>query len=96
MTTDRRHTPRIQILGKLDGRAIALDVAVSVTEMSLGGMGIQTAIPFTVGEVHAFQVTLGDDSVVQLKGRVAHCTKLEGESACYLSGIQFLEDAGDD
>jgi hypothetical protein len=92
MSHDRRRSPRVAILGKLHGRIVTLDVAIAVAEISLGGMGIQTDVPFPVGAVHSFQLTLGDDSVVHLKGRVAHCQRLPGEAERYLSGIQFLED----
>ena len=95
MSTDRRNNPRIQILGRLHGRAIALDVPVTVTEISLGGMGLLTELPFPVGAIHEFQLTLGDNSVVVLQGRVAHCQKIESEGKQFLSGIQFI-DEGDD
>ena len=92
MTSDRRGNPRIQILGRLHGRAIALDVPVRVTEISLGGMALVTDIPFPVGAVHEFQLTLGDNSVVMLRGRVAHCQKIESDGTQFLSGIQFVDD----
>jgi len=96
MTVDRRQNPRVAILGKLHGRAVTLDVSVVVTEISLGGMGIQTNIPFPVDAVHTFQLTLGDNSVVHLKGRVKHCQKLADEPERFHSGIQFLDEKADD
>jgi hypothetical protein len=93
---ERRSNPRVAILGKLHGRAVALDVSVTVTEISLSGMGIQTNIPFPVDAVHLFQLTLGDNSVVHLKGRVKHCQKLDDEPERFLSGIQFLDEKADD
>jgi hypothetical protein len=77
----------------MNGRAVALDVPVTVTEISLGGMGILTDTEFEVGSVHDFQLTLGDDSLVHLKGRVAHCRKVSDAAPRYLSGIQFIGDA---
>jgi PilZ domain len=95
LTSDRRRNPRIQILGNFHGRVVALELPVVVTEISLGGMAIQTDIQFPVGSIHEFQLTLGDDSVVVLKGKVAHCQKaVEGNQ--YLSGIQFIDDPADD
>jgi hypothetical protein len=96
MTIDRRRNPRVQILGNLHGRVVTLDVPVTVTEISLGGMGIQTEMPFPIDAVHTFQLTLGDNSVVHLKGRVAHCNKLAGEPDRYISGIQFLDEKSDE
>ena len=96
MSIDRRRAPRVAILGKLHGRVVTLDVVVTVIEISLGGMRIETAVPFPVDAVHAFQLTLGDNSVVQLKGRVAHCQRLPGEQERYISGVQFVDDTADD
>jgi hypothetical protein len=97
MTTDRRRNPRIQIVGKLHGHLVALDVPVTVTEISLGGLGLETAIDFPVGVVHEFRLTLGDDSTVLLTGRVMHCRRASGpdEPPRYVVGVQFIDDAGE-
>ena len=96
MSTDRRRSPRVAILGKLHGHNVTLDLAVTVTEISLGGMGIQTTVPFPIGAVHLFRLTLGDDSVVDVEGRVAHCQRMPGDEERYLSGIQFLDETPDE
>jgi hypothetical protein len=96
VSTDRRRNPRIQLLGRLHGHVVALEVAVTVTEISLGGMAIETDIEFPPDAEHEFQLTLGDDSTVRLKGRVAHSQKVAGEPPRYLSGIEFIEEAEGD
>ncbi|MGQ0737257.1 MAG: PilZ domain-containing protein [Acidobacteriota bacterium] len=96
MSDDRRNNPRVRILGRLHGRAIALEVPVTVTEISLGGMGIQTDAPFPTGAVHEFELTLGDESVVTLRGKVVHCQKVPGEAGGFLSGVQFTDEAVDE
>jgi hypothetical protein len=96
MTIDRRRNPRVAILGKLHGRAVTLDVAVAILEISLGGMSLETDIPFPVDAIHMFQLTLGDNTVVHLKGQVKHCQKLAGEPARFVSGIQFLDEKTDE
>ena len=96
MTSERRRSPRVAILGKLHGHIVTLDVSVMVLEISLGGMGIQTTVPFPVDAVHSFQLTLGDNSVVHLKGRIVHCQRVAGEDERYISGIQFIDEAADD
>jgi PilZ domain len=95
VSVDRRRNPRIQLLGRLHGRVVALEVAVTVTEISLGGMAIETDIEFPPGAEHEFQLTLGDDSTVRLKGRVAHSQKVGGEPARYVSGIAFIGEVDD-
>ena len=96
MSIDRRRAPRIQILAQMNGRAVALDVPVTVTEISLGGMAILTDTEFAAGTEHEFQLTLGDNSLVQLTGRVAHCRKVSDEAPRYLSGIQFIGESDND
>ena len=96
VSVDRRRNPRIQLLGRLHGSVFALDVAVTVTEISLGGIAIETAIEFPRGAEHEFQLTLGDDSTVRLKGRVVHSRKLASEPIRYSSGIEFIEEAEGD
>lgn len=94
MTDERRRAPRIELLGRLHGHSVSLDLPVTVLEISLGGMAIQTGLPFPVGAVHAFRLTLGDDSTVELNGRVMHCrnTAPANTTPVYVSGVQFVED----
>ena len=94
MTRDRRHAPRIQLFGKLHGHLVALDVPVTVTEISLGGLSLESSIEFPVGAVHEFRLTLGDESTVFVKGRVMHCRKAAGMDPApqFNVGIQFLDD----
>ena len=92
MSQERRRSPRIELLGQLHGRVVAYDVSVVVRNVSLGGMSLESAFPFTVGVVHAFRLTLGDRSLI-VKGRVAHCSisDVDQELVTYRSGIQFVE-----
>jgi hypothetical protein len=97
MTTERRRNPRIQIFGKLHGYLVALDLPVSVTEISLGGMSLDTTIDFPVGVIHEFRLTAGEQSPVVLKGRVMHCRRgaVLDQVSHYVVGVQFIDqDAG--
>jgi hypothetical protein len=99
MSSDRRRSPRIEILTGLHGRTAAGTGPIHVREMSLGGMAVESAAPFDVGAVHAFELTLGDGSTVQLAGRVVHSRPVVDAAppVAYLTGIQFIdEDAADD
>jgi PilZ domain-containing protein len=102
MTSDRRRSPRIEILGRLHGHAVTLDVPVTVREISLGGMALETSFAFPVGALHEFRLTLGDGSKVLLNGRVMHSrnTSPPGSEPIFITGIQFVDeeptDAGTD
>lgn len=91
---DRRRAPRVQISGKMHGQLVAVDVPIAVTEISLGGLSFETPIDFPVGGVHEFALTLGDNSIVSLKGRVMHSQRLSpaGEPPGYAVGVQFIDD----
>jgi len=94
MSTDRRRSPRIEILGRLHGHSVTLDAPVVVRDFSLGGMAMETPFPFPVGATHDFRLTLGDGALVELRGRVLHCTNVarQGDSTLYLSGVHFIDD----
>jgi hypothetical protein len=97
MTDDRRRSPRVQLLGRLHGTMVSLDVPVDVIEMSLGGMSVETTISFPIGAVHTFSLTLGDGSTVELTGTVRHCRNVAPSDAAprYVVGFQFVDDGGD-
>ena len=77
----------------MHGHSVSLDVPVTVREISLGGMALETSFPFPVGAVHEFRLTLGDGAQVQLNGRVMHSRDQSspGQPA-FLTGIQFVDD----
>ena len=98
MSTERRRSPRVEILGRLHGLVVSLDAPVTVRDISLGGMSVETAFPFPVGARHEFQLTLGDGSTVVLVALVRHCRNRSsaGETPHYVTGFQFTDDdAGD-
>ena len=93
MTSERRNSPRIEILGKLHGHTVAFDVPVLVREISLGGMAVETEIALVEGSVHEFLLTLGDGSTVELAGKVMHSRLISEEGdPSYVSGVQFIDD----
>jgi hypothetical protein len=94
MSADRRRSPRIEILGRLHGHIASLDVPVTVREISLGGLSIETSFAFPAGIVHEFRLTLGDGSAVVLRGRVVYSregSSPDGEPV-FVSGVQFIDD----
>ena len=84
----------MQILGRVHGHIAALDVAVKVREISLGGLSMETAFPFPPGVIHEFRLELGDGSSVEMKGRVLRSRQIEAADGThvFVSGVQFVED----
>jgi hypothetical protein len=97
MGNERRRAPRIDILGRLYGRIVSLDLPVTVREISLGGMSLETSFPFSVNDLHHFTLTLGDGSSVQLAGRVVHSRSIAApeDPPTYLTGVQFEDETAE-
>jgi hypothetical protein len=81
------------MLGRMHGRIPSLDVTVTIREVSLGGLSMQTPFAFPVGAVHDFSLTLGDDSSVDLRGRVVYCREVASAEVepVYITGVQFVD-----
>jgi hypothetical protein len=91
---DRRRAPRVEVLGRLQGHVVALELPVIVREISLGGMSLETPFQFPVGDLQHFVLTLGDGSRLSLAGRVAYCMNIgEPGVRAFRTGIQFEDDA---
>ena|SRR5688572_18583173 len=95
---ERRRSPRVEVLGRLQGHNIALDLPVQVIEISLGGMSLETSFQFPVGDLQHFVLTLGDGSTLSLAGRVAYCRDVGGSDTAriFRTGIQFEDEASEE
>jgi hypothetical protein len=93
MGSERRRSPRIEILGRVHGQAVSLDVPLTVREISLGGMSIEVPVAFPIDAIHEFRLTLGDGSTVLLRGRVVYCRPFRGEAGqLFVCGLHFVDD----
>jgi PilZ domain len=88
---ERRRSQRIEIQGRLDTEIVA---SVAVREISLGGLSFSSPTPFPIGVVHKFRLTLGDGTLVVVRGRILRTEERVGEdgSRFYICGVQFLDD----
>jgi len=94
MPRERRRSARVALLGRLHGVAVSLDVPVTVTNLGLGGMAIETPVAFPVGAIQEFELTLGDESAVILRGKVIRSQKVtpSGATPSFVTGIQFIDE----
>ena len=94
---DRRRSPRVEMMGRMQGRTVTIGVHVRVREISLGGMSVETDEPLELNSVHQFSLTLGDGATIELTGRVLRSARVapDGHPAHYVSGIQFIDDSDD-
>jgi hypothetical protein len=91
MSSDKRDTDRVSILGELRGEIMVFE-PMAIKEVSRGGAQIETRFPLQIDSLHDLRLTLGDRSVV-VKGRVAHCriSDVDQDIVMYRSGIEFVE-----
>jgi hypothetical protein len=90
---DHRDGHRIQILGQLRGEVMVFQ-AITITEISRGGVQIESNFPLQLDSLHEFRLGLGERSVV-VKGRVVHCSisDVDQEHVVYRSGVEFVDAA---
>jgi hypothetical protein len=94
MTQERRQSPRIEILGRLHGHIAALDVPITVLDISLGGLSLQASVAFPPGVIHEFKLTLGDGSSSLMRGKVLRSreVRLADGSHAFVTGVRFVAD----
>jgi hypothetical protein len=65
--------------------------AMAITEISRGGVQIESAFPLHLDSLHEMRLGLGDCWVV-VKGRVVHCRiiSVDQERVTYQSGLEFV------
>jgi Tfp pilus assembly protein PilZ len=89
---DRRSSTRVEVLGRIQGQVVSLDVPVLVREISLGGMSVETPQAFPVGSVNIFLLTLGDGAGIDVAGRIVYSRpSSDADRQFFVSGIQFVD-----
>lgn len=91
VSTRQRDSERIPILGTLQGE-VKVYQSISVHQVSVGGMQVETSFPLHLDSLYDFRLTLSDHSIV-VKGRVAHSRIIDVDQdiVMYRSGIEFIE-----
>jgi hypothetical protein len=90
---ERRDGDRLPILGELVGGVMVFQ-PMTVTEIGVGGMQIETRTPLQLDSLLDFRLPL-DDKPVVVKGRVVHChiSDVDTNQVMYRTGIEFIEPA---
>jgi PilZ domain len=96
IASERRRSPRVDLLGELYGHIVTLDIPVAVRDMNLTGLLIETPVAFPVGAVHQFSLVLGDGSSVIVRGRVVRSRPVTSDDGVdwFESGVEFLDETG--
>ena len=95
LVTERRKTPRVQVLGQLYGQAISLEVPISVRNVGLGGFSTESLVPFPLGARHEFRFAVAGRVAIQIKAVVVHrrpAYSADGLTS-FITGFEFIHDA---
>lgn len=65
---------------------------MTITEIGVGGMQIETRTPLQLDSLHDFRLPLDAHPVI-VKGRVVHCriSDVDTDRVVYRTGIEFLD-----
>lgn len=82
---------RVDLSAGLRGEVTVLQ-PIAITQISQGGMRLETGHPLHLDSLHDFRITL-DNVTVVVKGRIVHCriTDVEQETVTYRAGVEFIE-----
>lgn len=99
-SAEHRRSPRIEILGHVQGRPESSAVPGRVLDINIGGFGLLTSRQFVIGSTHRFRFTLPDGVSAQISATVVHCDRrpTRDGSDLYLAGFRFVDkpDRNDD
>ncbi len=92
--TDRRSTPRLEVLGRLHGHLVSLDVSITVGNLGLGGFSAESVMPFPLGARHQFRFTTDRGVGIDIQAVVVH--RRPGYSVdgltFFVTGFSFVHD----
>jgi hypothetical protein len=89
---DRRRSRRIEVRSHFAGYSVTLGVPVTVLDISLGGLRIESSVVLPLGAIHEFSFTLADRAVIKVRARVLHCGLHPAPRGLfrYSAGLEFV------
>jgi len=91
--TERRRSARVEIIDRLQGQLVSLEVEIIVRDISSGGMAIEGPLQFPVGARHEFLLTAPDGSFSRIRGVAKYSRRVNAPDAkpSYSTGFEFIE-----
>jgi hypothetical protein len=87
--SERRGVPRLQVLGRIQGRVVSLPLPVELRDMGPSGFSVESPLPFPLGARRLFLFTTAGGLQVLIEGAAAHCWH-DGKAARYVTGFRFM------
>jgi PilZ domain len=89
---DRREAPRLK-LPRAEAEVVSLGLRATIIDVGFGGLSIESAREFRVGEVHTLRSGTSTADADILRAKVRHCRRDPAgrESARYVTGLEFVD-----
>ena len=88
--TERRRVPRLEVLGRIQGRLVSLPLPVELRDMGPEGFSVESPLPFPQGERRLFLFTTAGGVQVLIEGGAAHCRPDGRDDTRYITGFRFV------
>ncbi len=89
---ERRRFLRLEIVEQIQGQVVPLNMRVTVIDISLGGLCIQTTVGFPIGELLDLRLTLDEGEPLRSSARVVRTLRANGTNGIthHFTGLEFL------
>lgn len=87
---EQRRSPRIEVLLRVKGHVVDLDIPIVVHDLSRTGFAVVSEEPFMPGERLEFRLVARDGTDVRVVAEAVHTRPLEDGRPGHLSGFKFL------
>lgn len=92
--TERRASPRLEVLDQLHGHLVSLNVQLEMRDLGPGGFSTESVVPFPLGARHHFRLTTADDVEVLIEAIVIHRRPAYSADGLthFIAGFAFVHD----
>ena len=93
ISEERRKSLRVEVLGRIHGEMVLLDVPITLLDLSQGGFSMQTTSDFPIGAMHTFRFTSSNRVAIVLHARIVHTlrTSSGGGAVSCVIGLEFID-----
>ena len=87
---ERRKSPRIDVLRRVQGRLVALDKRIIIHDLSRSGFAVVSETVFEPGQQLDFRLTSEDGTTVTVSAEAVHSRPVPASEELMLTGFQFV------
>ena len=87
---EKRQAPRVRVLSRVSGVLAAVDVPITVHDLSRTGFSIVSSLAFQAGEQLDFRLDGPDGSELNVTAEAVHTRGMPNAPQFHLSGFRFV------